>query len=152
MSQSTEPQQKPERHVTASNGGAIRMLLWLGLFTAIGFTISSALGLRGAKENSEESEKATVQAMGLIEPTERHLASGFTDTQGRLLADPPAAGQMIDPQTLVVAHLPESDADDPAISWPKFEANLATATGRKVTDEIYENSSDQLAELKDGKI
>jgi phosphonate transport system substrate-binding protein len=51
-----------------------------------------------------------------------------------------------------VGHLAAADADDPVISWPKFEAHLAGITGRKVSDEIYDNSSDQLAELKDGKI
>jgi phosphonate transport system substrate-binding protein len=152
MSQGIEPPEQSEWQSNRHDGSAIRMLLWLCVFAAIGFTVYSAVGLRGAKENKEASDAATVHAMGLIDPSPRHLAGTFSDSQGRLLADPPASGQFSDPQTLVVAHLAASDADDPVISWPKFEEHLASVTGRQVTDEIYDNSSDQMSEFKDGKI
>jgi phosphonate transport system substrate-binding protein len=101
-----------------------------------------------ANADNKITEASVVHSMGLTDPTPKTLAPGFTDTQGRLLADPPAADQLIDPQTLVVAHLPDGDAESPNFPWAKFEASLAATTGRKVSDLIYDNGPDQLAQIK----
>jgi len=130
-----------------------RLVLLLCLLVAVGFAINSARLMLVANANKQLTEEAVVRGTGLIDATPKTLAPGFTDSQGRLLADPPASAvQMVDPPVLVVAHLVSSDAESPSVDWDKFEAHLADVTGRKVEDMIFDNGPDQLAQIKAGKI
>lgn len=128
------------------------MALWLCLGAAAGWVFIEYLHKQNADAEKNTGAQVAVRSTGLVEPRGKHLAPEFTDKDGRLLADPPAADQLLDPQTLVVAHLAQSDPDTPAISWQEFNAHLEKVTGRKVQEKIYDNGSMQMASIKDGAI
>jgi phosphonate transport system substrate-binding protein len=134
-------------------GAWTRLVLLLSLVGVSAFAIASLLKTQSARDDKDQADSTTMRVMGLIEPTPRGLAARFADSQGRLLADPPATpDKIVDPQTLVVAHLESTDAENPSIPWPQFETDLAKATGRKVADQVFDNSPDQLAHIDDGGI
>jgi phosphonate transport system substrate-binding protein len=120
---------------------------------ALGVTIDAALRTRSASANRDAAESATVQAMGLVEPVAKGLAPSFTDSQGRLVADPPAsADKLVDPPVLVLAHIVGTDTENPSIPWKQLEDQIAKSTGKKVEDQSFDNSADQLQAIADGKI
>jgi phosphonate transport system substrate-binding protein len=130
--------------------------IWLALgclVVAIALSIDAGVRVHWATANKNIAEAATVQAMGLVEPAEKTLAANFSDSQARLLADAPASpNQIADPPVLVLAHLESSDAENPSIPWNQLEAHLTEVTGRKVVDQDFDNSADQLADAAAGKI
>jgi phosphonate transport system substrate-binding protein len=129
---------------------------WLVLFClaiAVAVAVNAALRTGSANSTRDAADKATVHAMGLIEPAAKGLASDFTDNQGRLLADPPSdPSKLSDPPILVLAHLVGADAENPGVSWKQLEDQIAAATGRKVEDQPYENSAEQMQSIAEGKI
>jgi phosphonate transport system substrate-binding protein len=143
-----QPDPRDLRKNYPTSGSWVRWILFGALLVAIGFAADSARQVFMANADNKITEQAVVHSMGLTDPTPKALDASFTDTQGRLLADPPAADKLVDPQTIVVAHLPDGDAESPNFPWAKFEAHLADATGRKVSDMIYDNGPDQLALIK----
>jgi phosphonate transport system substrate-binding protein len=135
-----------------SFGTGLRLILFLCLIGALLYAGNAAMQTLNARNSEKLTEDKTVQGFGLIAPEPKTLAGRFTDSQGRLLADPPAAAdQLIEPDTIVVAHI-EGTEDNPSIDWKKFEKYLAKMTGKKVTDQSYDNSADQLAEIDKNKI
>jgi len=105
-----------------------------------------------ARNSEKLTEEKTVQSTGLIVPIPKSLARRFSDTQGRLVADSPtSSNQLVDPDPIVVAHI-EGTEDNPSIDWKKFEKYLSATTGKKVVDEPFDNSADQLAAIDKNKI
>jgi ABC-type phosphate/phosphonate transport system substrate-binding protein len=133
--------------------GAARLVLWLCMVATLAFVAREVRNTMLANSDKKITLEDAVRNTGLRDVMPKRLASQFTDMQGRLLADPPAfADQLLDPQTIVVAHLPAGDLETPGVDWPRFEAQLAAATGRKVQDEIFDNGPADLAKIKDGNI
>ncbi len=134
----------------------VRLILWatvLGMIGVTAYSVRTAMSARAAKLAVPDSvARDMAHAMGLITPTVKHLAAKFTDHAGRLLADVPASpSEIIDPPTLVVAHM--ADEDDTAdISWEKFARHLSAATGKPVVEKPFENSPDEMGEIQDGGI
>jgi phosphonate transport system substrate-binding protein len=129
-----------------------RFILFVCLIGALLYAGNAAMKTLDARNSEKLTEDKTVQSFGLIAPTPKSLASRFTDSQGRLLADPPTSSdQLVDPDTIVVAHI-EGTEDNPSIDWKKFERYLAGMTGKKVVDEPFANSADQLAQIDKNKI
>ncbi len=124
------------------------------LILAICYTGHAFWQTREADDSQRLADEASVRATGLIvQAAPKHLASSFTDTQGRLLADPPTdPSKFADPATFVVGHLPESDPDSPVISWSDFDAYLSKAIGRPVTDRMAENGPSQIDKINAGQI
>ncbi|MDB5355946.1 MAG: phosphonate transporter substrate-binding protein [Phycisphaerales bacterium] len=132
---------------------ATRLVLWLCLIVAIGFVAREARHTILTNSDKKSTLEDAVRNTGLRDVMPKRLASQFTDVQGRLLADPPvSADQLLDPQTVVVAHLPGGDPETPGVDWAKFEAHLSAAIGRKVEDEIFDNGPADLTRIKEGKI
>jgi phosphonate transport system substrate-binding protein len=130
-----------------------RMALLICLAAAVAVVVDATVRMFTARTNREMSDVSTVNAMGLVEPQAKGLAPGFTDSQGRLLADPPSSpDKFIDPSVIVVAHWSATDPEDGDIAWSQFEAHLAKVTGRKVSDQAYDNSPDALAQIQKGSI
>jgi phosphonate transport system substrate-binding protein len=129
-----------------------RFILFVCLIGALLYAGNAAMKTLDARNSEKLTEDKTVQSFGLIAPTPKTLASRFTDSQGRLLADSPnSPDQLVDPDKIVVAHI-EGTEDNPSINWKKLEKSLSVATGKKVVDEAYSNSADQLAEIDKNKI
>ncbi len=132
------------RLITGRHTGLARLVLFLCLLGVIVYVGIAAVNWYNEKQSVLQSELSTVVSTGLTSPGHKSLLPKFTDTQGRLLADPPtSADQLFNPDTLVVAHIAGVD-ETPGTSWEQWEAALARATGKKVTDEIYDNAADQI--------
>jgi len=77
------------------------------------------------------------------------LAEKYTDSNGDLVADPPAdANQFVDPAELVVAPIAGPDADSESV-WKELLAALGKATGKPVKFEQIEEPRGQLTRLAD---
>jgi phosphonate transport system substrate-binding protein len=140
----------PEIPKSAKSGWAGGVAV-LCVIVAIALLVDSGIRVMNARTSKELADAATVRSSGLVDTTSKTLASQFTDTQGRLLADPPTSpDKLVDPPVIVLAHLNSADPEGAAIAWNKLEAAIAKATGRKVVDEIFDNSADQLARINNG--
>ena len=129
-----------------------RILLFLCLAGALVYSGFMLAETSRDKESLRQAETQTVARFGLGGTGIKKLSDKFTDKQGRLLADPPAsADQIINPETIVVAHI--TGVDEPsATAWQQWETNLAQLTGKKVVDQIFSNRPDEVANVASGKI
>jgi phosphonate transport system substrate-binding protein len=153
---SDQAENLPSSGRPAGGGGNIgvlaRLALFLCLIGALVYAGNAAIRTLDARNSEKLTEEKTVQSTGLIVPIPKSLASRFSDKQGRLVADPPnSPGQLVDPDPIVVAHI-EGTEDNPSIDWKKFEKYLSATTGKKVVDEPFDNSADQLAAIDKNKI
>ncbi|MGD0390003.1 MAG: PhnD/SsuA/transferrin family substrate-binding protein [Tepidisphaeraceae bacterium] len=141
----------------APSGGGLTgtwalVILFLCLIAAILYVGNEAVRTIKARDSEKQTEEKTVLSAGLIAPASKPLASRFTDSRGRMLADPPAQpDQLIDPDVLVLAHI-TGDSENPGTNWAQFEKYLSQITGKKVTDRQFNNSADQLADINRGNI
>ena len=53
--------------------------------------------------------------------------------------------QLVDPDTLVLAHYEGDEEADEHIDWESLRAAIASATGKNVTTQPYVNSADGIA-------
>jgi len=133
-------------------GLGVRLLLYACLLAAAIYVGNTALQYINTNKSLEETWEKTAASSGLVTPAPKTLLPQFNDAKGRLLADPPTSpDQLLDPDTLVVAHINGTD-ENPGTSWDVFEADLAKATGKKVTDMVYDNSADQMATIAKNQI
>ena len=131
----------------------IRCLLYGALAMTVVVVLSSALKARRDRIDMKESQDEMAGKFGVISPVHRHLAAEYTDTQGRLTADPPSDPQkQLNPDTVVLAYGEDSDLDVQPVDWQEFQTVLAEQTGKKVIAQPYLNSATDVADFKDGKI
>ena len=129
-----------------------RLVLLLCLAVAVTYVGIAAKQLMREKESVRLSQEQAVATAGSMAPGHKVLAAAFSDKQGRLLADPPLSSeQCVNPDVLIVSHIDGADAT-PGSSWSEFESRLSAATGKKVVDQIYINSPDQVAAIGAGKV
>src|SRR4051812_28993631 len=64
--------------------------------------------------------------------TSPHLAPGFCDRNGNMVADPPDKAQWLDPDPVVIADVPTTDMSKRAEQLAPFLRYLEHAIGRKV--------------------
>jgi phosphonate transport system substrate-binding protein len=146
--------QKPAggRRTSGKFGMVTRIAMLICVLAAVVYAGNAWMGMRSSRADQAASENTVVRAMGLIEPTEKHLSSEFTDSTGSLLADPPKdPAQFIEPRTIVLAHLADSE-EAQSMNWPDVEKHITQVTGLPVEDEIFDNGPAQLDEIKAGKI
>jgi len=133
-----------------------RLALFLCLLAALVYAGNAFWETRQADETLKQTNVASIRATGLVDLAPKHLAVGFSDLGGRLLADPPTdSKQFVDPPAFVVGHLADkadADSDIPTVDWVQFDKHLAEATGRPVTDMVVENGPSQIDKIKAGKI
>jgi phosphonate transport system substrate-binding protein len=130
-----------------------RLALFLCLVAAIVYSGNAYWQTRAADENRTVTEASAVRAMGLVSADAKHLSAGFTDSQGTLLADPPTdPSKLVDPATLVLAHLDETDADTAIVDWVPFVDHLAKVTGKKVELLTVDNGPAAIDRIKSGQI
>jgi len=99
------------------------------------------------------TEDRLVAWHGLTKQTRKRLSPEYSDKSGRLLADPPSnAAKLVDPDTLVVAHYEDADADAQLVDWDAFQAHLAKAVGKTVVRQPYLNTADEIAAIKAGTV
>lgn len=152
------PPTGPSAHGDHNFRKALPLLTWalrIFLVITVGYALIIVYSLVQAFHAQDTSAVEAFHSTGLIDPVVKGLAPEFTDVHGRLLADPPAdSTQLQNPATLVFAHIVSDDKDPETaeVSWPELEAHIAAATGRMVTDEVFDNSPAQLATIKKNAI
>lgn len=81
------------------------------------------------------------------------LGSGFTDEDGDLVADTPAArAEQIDPDTLIFAYTP---VEDPAVYrevWAGFLDHMADVTGKRVQFFPVQSNAAQIEAMRAGRL
>jgi hypothetical protein len=109
----------------------IRVIAYLGIVFAVGVT--GYYGYRALQAHSveEASIAKLTELRGLTQPVLKHLAEEYRDTDGNLLADPPDdSASLLDPETLVLSHYIDAEADVQLVDWEALGAALAEATGK----------------------
>jgi len=130
----------------------VRIVAFLILTGCVGYAVIAAQRTMLENQRVRNSQASIVAASGLTSAGHKGLASKFTDAKGRLLADPPASSdQYLNPDVIVVAHI-DGPGETPGTSWADFEDHLSQVTGKKVVDQVYTNSADQVAAAASGKV
>jgi phosphonate transport system substrate-binding protein len=148
----------PVKSIVASRRGGTslafaRLAIYLILAGTIAFAAFAGYQTLQAKASLTQTQATVVSGMGLVQPVQKHLSAEYTDREGRLLADPPTnPADLLDPPALVVAYQEETDVDTQPVDWKGFCADLAKITGKKVVSQPYQNSIEDVAAVKSGKI
>ena len=101
----------------------------------------------------QDSVDHLTELRGLVQPVQKHLAAEYSDKEGRLLADPPSdPANLLDPDTLVLAHYIDADVETQMVDWDALQKFLAQATGKNIVLQEYLNSADDVAAVKAGSI
>ena len=153
-------QQAPEPSTSLNGsrkGGAplalLRVTIYLALAAVIAFALFAGYQTMMAKASLNQTQATVVSGMGLTEMTEKHLAPEYSDKSGRLLADPPTdPAALIDPGTLVLAYTGDADTETQTVDWKGLCATLEKVTGKKVVSQAYDNSIEDVAAVKAGKV
>jgi phosphonate transport system substrate-binding protein len=100
-----------------------------------------------------ESQQKMVESFDLATPTRRHLAPEYSDNSGRLLADPPTDPEkFVSPDTIVLSYGEDSDVEIQPVNWDGFQKHLSEVTGKKVVGQHYNNTVEDVAAVKEGRI
>jgi hypothetical protein len=132
---------------------AVRIVLYCGLAAAVGLV--GFVGVRATQDLAamRKGQDRLVAQHGLVQPARKRLAPGYSDKQGRLLADPPAdPAERVDPETLVLAFYEGDDDDAERVDWQGFVRQLGEATGKPVTTQPYLNTADEVAAIRAGRM
>jgi phosphonate transport system substrate-binding protein len=131
---------------------ALPALLVCSLAVAVGAVFSIAY--RGWQEQAalQATQIRSDSFYGAITPVERFLAPQYVDSDGNMLADLPSALQLVDPDTLVVAHYEGDYDDEPRVNWPAFQAHLEAITGRRVVLQEYLHTASEVEAIAAGRI
>jgi phosphonate transport system substrate-binding protein len=130
-----------------------RALLYLSFVAAISAICYAQYESIQANHVLQRSQTDLVNQFGVTAPSHKHLAPDYSDQNGRLLADPPTdPAKLLNPDTIVIAYGTDSDLDVQPIAWEEFQAYLAEVSGKKVETRVYQNTPDEVAAVKDGKM
>ena len=106
-----------------------------------------------ARTALRESQDKMVESFDLTTPTRRHLAAQYTDKNGRLLPDAPTDPEkLLNPDTIVLSYGEDSDVEIQPVNWDGFQKHLSEITGKKVISQKYNNTVEDVAAIKEGKI
>ena len=139
--------------VNHSTAQLLRGVLYLGLVVAV--AVVAVVGYKALEDRSamKKSQDEIVGWHGLVARTVKQLAPEYTDRSGRMVADSPADPQkLLNPNTIVVAHYQDSDKETQIVDWDEFRKFLSEVTGREIVLQEYQNSADEVAAIKQGKI
>ncbi len=133
--------------------GLLRLIGYLGIAGALGVMAYTTIAAMQDRAVMQDSVDHLTEMRGLVQPVQKHLAPEYTDTDGDLLADLPRdAANLLDPDTLVLAHYVDADVETQLVDWDALQAALAQATGKKILLQEYQNSADDVAAVKAGSI
>lgn len=99
-----------------------------------------------------QGESWAASRFGLQSPVKNRLGEEYQDTNGDLIADPPAEDQCIRPSVLRFAYIPESNPGDVAPDWQPFLDRLSAAIGVPVEYFPVTDIPKQLILLKKGEL
>jgi len=124
-----------------------------GLACAVGVVCFAEYRATQEQEAIAKSRDVLVAKHGLMPTADKRLSPEYFDKNGRLMADPPLdAEKLLDPDTVVLAHYVDTDVDVQPVDWEGFREKLASVTGKKIVLQPYDNSADDVAAVKAGRI
>jgi phosphonate transport system substrate-binding protein len=133
--------------------GVVRTAAYLGVAGTLGLVGFNTYHAAQDRAVMRQSIDHLTELRGLVAPVQKHLAPEYSDKDDRLVADPPRDRKdMLDPDTLVLAHYVDGDVEKQLVDWDALKADLAQATGKSVVLQQYENSVDDVAAVKTGAI
>ena len=139
-----------------SNFGAKFFIVVLLILIAAGAGAAAMWVLqvrRPAEANIDENRKMQLGLTSSSADESFHLADGFKDADGDLVADPPAdPAKWIDPPKLVFCYIPQEDEEKYEKEWKPFCDHLAKVTGKPVEYLPIHTTEEQLKALADGKL
>jgi phosphonate transport system substrate-binding protein len=131
----------------------LRTLLYVSFAGALAIMGYAAFRATQDRTALKASADRLMAQRGLIQSIRKHLAPEYSDTKGRLFADPPSdPQQLLDPDVLVLAHYTDADVDTQPIDWDDMQAQVGMATGKTVVRQDYLNTADDVGAIKAGKI
>jgi phosphonate transport system substrate-binding protein len=103
------------------------------------------------QEAMQAGQRRLLLQHGVSQSQHKKLATGFGDTDGNLIADPPGdITKRVAPDELIVAYYTGDDDETVLVDWKGLAALLEQATGKHVACREYENSSEEISEIKAG--
>src|SRR5579863_4060219 len=142
----------------AGSAGNTQTILRSGLYFSFAIVVLGMLGYVRFRSQQDaaavkESQDRLVAFHGLAPMAGKRLSPEYTDKDGNLLPDAPRDPKdLLEPDTLVLAHYQDADADTQLVDWDGLVARLGEATGKKIVAQEYLNSADDVAALKTGTI
>jgi phosphonate transport system substrate-binding protein len=108
----------------------------------------------GIRERSQrESEKNAAHWFRLTTPTPRSLDPRFTDADGDLVADPPAAAAARrSPEKLIFSFVAGPEGEQQIADFKDFVAELSRVTGKRVETAVFSATDEQHAALATGAL
>ncbi len=157
MHQASDAAKSYDRGQAERSSPLMLSLLRGGLYAAlVGVLILTALGRRSILQDRaavRATEERLLAWHGLTAAVHKTLATQYADQNGDLLADTPTdSSQLITPDTIVLAHYIDRDAETQIVDWENLRCALATALDREVRLQEYRNSADDVAAVKAGTI
>ncbi len=140
-------------HAKATMPALLRTGMYLLLAATLGMTALAIFHVVQDRAALRATEDRLVAWHGLNQTVHKRLAAEYKDQDGGLLADPPSDPQKwLDPDTLVLAHYIDADAETQIVAWEDFASHLAQATGKTITLQEYRNTADDVEAVKTGSI
>ncbi len=130
----------------------LRIGLLGGLLAAMAVVaIVSAISTQQKSANPSPPE--LIAFRGLHPTVTQTLAARYEDTNGDLLADPPAAdAALLHPTTLVLSHYTGDEEGLPRVDWKGLQRSLSQATGVPVKVQAYLNTEQEISAVAAGEI
>ncbi len=95
---------------------------------------------------------AVTLAVSIAANAEFTLDPRYTDADGDLIADIPAAADQTDPGTLIFAYTPVEDPAVYAEVWREFLDHMSTVTGKKVQFFPVQSNAAQIEAMRAGRL
>jgi len=131
----------------------LRAALYVALIIVLCLTGLGLWSTMHDRAGVRATEERLLAWHGLTASIHKRLASQYVDQNGDLLADAPTdASKQIAPDTIVLAHYIDRDADTQIVDWENLRIALANVLGREVVLQEYRNSADDVAAVKAGAI
>ncbi len=108
----------------------------------------------GIRERSQrESEQNAAHWFRLTTPTPRNIDARYTDADGDLVADPPAAAAARrSPEKLIFSFVTGPEGDQQIADFKDFVAELSRVIGKPVETAVFTSTDEQQAALAKGAL
>jgi len=134
---------------------------WSGMVAILALAVAgTALSLvihdRATKKPLEETRLFEMEHMitmtGLNRPVTNRLDPAFVDKNDDLVADASDAKDQLDPPTLKFCYIVEDSDEDMKAIFADLLSAIATATGKPVEYQAFEDTESQLRAIQDGSL
>lgn len=120
-------------------------------------SVAATLAWNSSLQQTADDQLNRTVLTTMLGPGPKQIESDFefVDADGDLLADPPADGSRIEPDSLVFSYIAEELDEGESANfepWREVIDALAEATGKPVEPRHFESVVEQLAALREGEV